>query len=279
MSMTINTNVSSLDVQRNLSSTQNKLSQAIQRLSSGLRINSARDDAAGLGISDHMTSQIRGMNQAVRNASDGLSLAQTADGALAEETECFQRIRELCVQATNGTINTNDFNAISQECLSMYREAQRVAKDTKFNGMNILYDPATYGDVNITLQVGADAGQTMSFTIKSALPGFVSVDMDLAPIDTKAAAADWIGYADEAISNLDAIRGTLGAVQNTLTGTISGLQNTSENLAAARSRIMDADYADETSNMTKGQILQQAGVAMLSQTNQLPQGILSLLRA
>lgn len=278
MALTITTNVLSLDVQRNLNSSQSKLNKAVQRLSSGLRINSAKDDAAGLAISDRMTSQTTGLNQAIRNTNDGISLAQTAEGALDEETNCFQRIRELCVEAVNGTNSTADLTSLADECLSMYREAQRIAKNTTFNNRNLLYDPSTYGDVAVTLQVGANSGQTMAFTIKSALPGFVSVDMDLDPITDQAKAADWIGYADEAIGSIGTIRSTLGAVQNRLTSTVSNLQNISENVSAAQSQISDADYAEETANMTKGQILMQAGVAMLSQTNQLPQTVLSLLQ-
>ena len=278
MALTINTNVLSLNVQRNLNSSQSKLNQAIQRLSSGLRINSAKDDAAGLAISDRMTSQVTGLSQAIRNANDGISLAQTAEGALDEETKCYQRIRELCVEAVNGTLSTNDVTSIADECKSMYKEARRIVMNTEFNNKNILYDPDTYGNVSITLQVGAKAGQTMGFTIASALPGFVSVDMDLDPIVDQAKASDWITYADEAIGSIDSIRSTLGAVQNRLTSTVANLQNVSENISSARSQITDADYAGETANMTKGQILQQAGVAMLSQTNQLPQTVLSLIR-
>ena len=278
MALTINTNVLSLDVQRNLNSTQGKLNVAIQRLSSGLRINSAKDDAAGLAISARMTSQVKGLDQAVRNSNDGISLAQTAEGALQEETNCYQRIRELCVEAVNGTLSTADWTSLADESLSMYREAQRIAKNTEFNGKNILYDPATYGNVTLTLQVGANAGQTMAFTIGSALPGFVSVDMDLDPIVSQATASDWIGYADEAIGSIDTIRSTLGAIQNRLTSTVANLENVSENISAAKSQITDADYATETAKMTKNQILQQAGVAMLSQTNQLPQTVLSLLK-
>lgn len=280
MALTITTNVLSLDVQRNLNSSQGKLNKAVQRLSSGLRINGAKDDAAGLAISDRMTSQTTGLNQAIRNANDGISLAQTAEGALEEETNCFQRIRELCVEAVNGTNSTADLTSIADECMAMYREAQRIAMNTTFNNRNILYDPndPMYGKVDVTLQVGANSGQMMTFSIKYALPGFCSIDMDLDPIVSKDKAAEWIANADDAIGSIDSIRSTLGAVQNRLTSTISNLQNISENISAARSQVTDADYAEETANMTKGQILQQAGVAMLSQTNQLPQTVLSLLQ-
>ena len=271
MALTINTNVLSLDVQRNLGSTQSKLSTAIQRLSSGLRINSAKDDAAGLAISDRLTAQVKGLDQAVRNSNDGISLAQTAEGALDEVTSNLQRMRELAVEAANGTLSTDDWTSLNTEFSQLKTEITRTATATEFNTKAIL-SAAT----SITLQVGSKAGQTMDFTIGAATATALSVN-GLAVSDATTASAA-ITALDTAIGSVDTIRSTLGAVQNRLTSTVSNLENVSENLSSAKSQITDADYATETANMTKNQILQQAGVAMLSQTNQLPQTVLSLLK-
>jgi flagellin len=405
MALTINTNVMSLNAQRNLSKSQGALSKSMQRLSSGLRINSAKDDAAGLAISDRMTAQIRGLNQAARNANDGISLAQTAEGALQESTNILQRMRELAVQSANDTNSSSDRQSLEDEVNQLQAELDRIAQTTTFNGKNVIDGSMT----NATFQVGANAGtnQTISFSIDSAQAAdlgteaytagtaevanvqsslavgnltftaasslastagdavsievvdndgaltigvsgnaiTISGDLDNsggggAPTDADiqtaiegdgsasalvtisgdntgstiatggaaaatnlsggvdyAAAIDASGTRtidnvsvlsrdeasvtiesiDLALADIDANRGGLGAIQNRFESTIANLNNVSENLSAARSRILDADIAQETSNMTKQNILQQAGVSILAQANQAPQLALSLL--
>ncbi len=398
MALTINTNVMSLNAQRNLGKSQSALGKSMQRLSSGLRINSAKDDAAGLAISDRMTAQIRGLNQAARNANDGISLAQTAEGALQESTNILQRMRELAVQSANDTNSQSDRDSLNAEVTQLKAELNRIAETTSFNGRNVLDGTLT----DATFQVGANAGanQTITFDIASAkgadlgtvaasvvtgtaLAGAdgtfntdlvltaetegadgnsitfaltdagaggatavtvtdtaISVAIDFANVandnaavaaaingDTDAAAlvsaaggatdvdaavgasnltggtdqsADYsvttatvvvddlsiasrgdaqsaIASVDLALAEIGTIRGGLGAVQNRFESTIANLNNVAENLSAARSRIMDADIAQETSAMTKNNILQQAGVSILAQANQAPQLALSLL--
>jgi len=394
MALTINTNVASLNAQRNLGSSQADLNQSMQRLSSGLRINSAKDDAAGLAISDRMTAQIRGLNQAVRNSNDGISLAQTAEGALQESTNILQRIRELAVQSANDTNTETDRQSLQAEVSQLQQELDRIATTTEFNGKALLDGSQTSSDA-FTFQVGANAGvdQTISFGIGSAqtadlgaakagsaavsaaaakgtvagltftaasagkagnteytikvvagassasaaavvsgttitvttasgaatiaastaanlisaasgISGYsVSAAADAAAlsvsettvsisggvdeilttnvagidISTREGAVAAIASVDNALAEIDASRGELGAVQNRFESTIANLQNVSENLSAARSRILDADVAQETSAMTKNNILQQAGVSILAQANQAPQLALSLL--
>ncbi len=273
MAFTINTNVASLNAQRNLGKSQNLLNRSMQRLSSGLRINSAKDDAAGLAISDRMTSQIRGLNQAVRNANDGISLAQTAEGALQESTNALQRMRELAVQASNGTNSNADRESLQQEFNQLQQEIQRVATTTQFNGKNVL----TGSMKSAIFQVGANKGQTVTFSIGAASVRALSINSTVR-VSTFTKAQSAIGIIDNAVGNIDKLRGKLGAVQNRFESTISNLANISENLSAARSRILDADIAQETSNMTKMNILQQAGVSILSQANQSPNLALSLLQ-
>ena len=294
MALTINTNIGSLNAQRNLNQTQGGLSKAMQRLSSGLRINSAKDDAAGLAISDRMTAQIRGLNQAVRNANDGISLAQTAEGALQETTNILQRMRELAVQASNDTNSDDDRLSLNAEFTALVEEVDRIASTTSFNGKVLLNgDYAASADAAV-FQVGANAGQTIDVTIGDATAatlGVVAAVTDasgnvitpatkaLTSIDIKgfSAAQAALNSLDNAISQVDTVRGDLGAVQNRFESTIANLSNVSENLSAARSRILDADIAAETSEMTKFNILQQAGVSILAQANQTPQLALSLL--
>lgn len=289
MALTINTNVASLNAQRNLSGSQSSLGTAMQRLSSGLRVNSAKDDAAGLAISNRMTSQIRGLNQAVRNANDGISLAQTAEGALQESTNILQRMRELAVQSANDTNSAQDRSSIQAEVKQLIEELDRIATTTKFNGRGLL-NGSTDG---AKFQVGADANQTISITIANVSAGdlgnFVAAGSGSTPtpaagvtikdvtVSTATDAQAAIQSIDAAIGQIDTIRGDLGAVQNRFESTIANLSNISENLSAARSRILDADIAQETSNMTKFNILQQAGVSILAQANQAPQLALSLL--
>jgi flagellin len=391
MALTINTNVASLNAQRNLGSSQANLNKSMQRLSSGLRINSAKDDAAGLAISDRMTAQIRGLNQAARNANDGISLAQTAEGALQESTNILQRIRELAVQSANDTNSVSDRASLNDEVSQLVEELDRIAQTTEFNGTNVIDGTLS----NAVFQVGANAGsnQTISFGIESAQAADLgtagdeviaaatatgsfsdltftadaagstanatytivanqstttasntsatftasnntitvtigtttgqdaasvvatAVAAQLSGVSVSAAtgAAAWtaasdgsvtlsggsdqivttavaditiatregaqsaISSVDKALEDVDNIRGGLGAVQNRFESTIANLNNVAENLSAARSRILDADIAQETSNMTKQNILQQAGVSILAQANQAPQLALSLL--
>ncbi|WP_300086754.1 flagellin domain-containing protein [uncultured Nitrosomonas sp.] len=275
MPQVINTNVASLNTQRNLNSSQSALSTSLSRLSSGLRINSAKDDAAGLAISERMTSQIRGMNQAARNANDGISLAQTAEGALVEIGNNLQRIRELAVQSANATNSENDREALQKEVTQLIDEIQRVGEQTSFNDTKLLN-----GDFQGQIfQVGANEGETIDFTdIADVTASGLEVDgVDIQGTDGTAAASV-ITTIDEALKIVNSTRADLGAIQNRFSSAIANLQTSAENLSASRSRIQDADFAAETAAMTRAQILQQAGVAMLSQANALPNNVLSLLR-
>lgn len=274
MALVINTNIGSLNAQRNLASSQNALNKSMQRLSSGLRINSAKDDAAGLAISDRMTSQIRGLNQAARNANDGISLAQTAEGALQETTNMLQRMRELAIQSSNSTNTTADRQSLDAEFQNLREEINRIATSTSFNGKTLL--AGDYASNAAIFQIGADAGQVISVTIGAATASALNITST--DVTTFSAAQSAISLIDAAISTIDSVRGDLGAVQNRFESTIANLNNVAENLTAARSRILDADIAQETSQMTKNNILQQAGVAILSQANQTPQLALQLLQ-
>lgn len=274
MALVINTNIGSLNAQRNLASSQNALNKSMQRLSSGLRINSAKDDAAGLAISDRMTSQIRGLNQAARNANDGISLAQTAEGALQETTNMLQRMRELAIQSSNSTNTTADRQSLDAEFQNLLEEINRIATSTSFNGKVLL--SGAYASTPAVFQIGANAGQIISVNIGAATVS--ALQMSGTGVATFSASQSAIALIDGAISTIDSVRGDLGAVQNRFESTIANLNNVAENLTAARSRILDADIAQETSQMTKNNILQQAGVAILSQANQTPQLALQLLQ-
>jgi flagellin len=376
MAQTINTNVASLNAQRNLNRSQGLLNQSLERLSTGLRINSAKDDAAGLAISERFTTQIRGLNQAVRNASDGISLAQTTESALGELTNNLQRIRELAVQSVNATNSASDRAALNAEVLERIAEVDRIAKQTNFNGVKVL--DGSFGTA--TFQVGANVGETISVSLNTDVtagalgaantaeggaaftPAGLAVDVDVTiaeagggptlgtvtitagstlddavaainssgidgiaaraeggvmqivstvgdvtvsdtgvagsivgfdtPVDSAvdttyldSVAVDTVGNAnfavariDSALTTVNSLRGNLGAIQNRFESTIVNLQTVSENLAASRGRIQDADFAAETAALTKAQILQQAGVAVLSQANAQPQLALSLLQ-
>jgi flagellin len=252
----------------------------MQRLSSGLRINSAKDDAAGLAISDRMSAQIKGMNQAVRNANDAISFAQTAEGALGEMTNILQRMRELSVQSANGTNSTDDRTALNSEFSELSSELDRIVDTTKFNGKELL--DGTYASSNAAVfQVGANAGEKISVAIgnmdTNALSGG-GTTINAANILTAGGASTAITAIDGGLKMVDSLRGTLGAKQNRFESTIANLNNVSENLSSARSRIVDADIATETSEMTKMNILQQAGVSILAQANQSSQSALSLLQ-
>ncbi|MBW1636855.1 MAG: flagellin FliC [Deltaproteobacteria bacterium] len=271
MALTLNTNIASLNAQRNLGKTQIALDRAMERLSSGLRINSAKDDAAGLGISNRMTTQIRGLNQAARNANDGISLSQTAEGALQESTNILQRIRELAVQSANDTNSAGDRASLQAEVDQLLEEMDRIATSTQFNGRTLLDGSMT----GATFQVGANQGQVITFDIGNATTSALGVDS--IDISTQTGAGSAISDVDGAIDSVDRIRGGLGAIQNRFEYTIANLNSVIENLSAARSRILDADIAKETSEMTRASILQQAGVSILAQANQTPLLAVSLL--
>ncbi|MBQ4862009.1 flagellin [Pseudoalteromonas sp. MMG013] len=318
MALYVNTNVSSLNAQRQLSNSADSLDTSFKRLSSGMRINSARDDAAGMQVSNRLTGQINGLNQGIRNANDGISLAQTAEGALDETTQMFQRIRTLAQQASNGSNTDEDRLAIQEEIQSLSSEVNRVAQDTTFGGQNLL--DGTY-DANF--QVGADAVQTIAFSMKNVdgtandiaanggftLSGIAGIAQGIGgkslqtladgvsavsgvansytfsgtfqagsiSVSSQANAQAVLAGMDAMIAVVDKKRAELGAIQNRFQSTIRNQANVSENLTAARSRISDTDFAQETANLTKMQILQQASSSILSQANQRPQVALSLL--
>ncbi|HEX5757390.1 MAG TPA: flagellin [Arenimonas sp.] len=265
----INTNIMSLNAQRNLSSSNTSLATSVQRLSSGLRINSAKDDAAGLAISERFTTQIRGMNQAVRNANDGISLAQTAEAGLATVSGNLQRIRELAIQSINSTNSQDDRDALDAEVQQLISEVDRLSSAINFNGLTLL-DGSFSGD----FQVGANSGDTIAVDLTTIdVSGIVSGD-----VTSAANAATMLDTVDAALDTILESRADLGAIQNRFEAVVSSLQSASEAFSASRSRIRDADFAAETAELTRTQILQQAGVAMLAQANQLPQNILALLR-
>jgi flagellin len=286
MPQVINTNLVSLNSQRHLNSSQNALATSMQRLSSGMRVNASKDDAAGLQIATRMNAQARGMNVAIRNANDGISLVQTAEGALGKVTDMLQRMRELAVQAVNSTNSTADRTSTNAEYLQLASEATRTLGGTQFNGQSILQT-----SVAGSFQVGANTSSTLdrisiaafNWTSVAAITTAVGANVSAAP--TTAVAGTDGSFATAAITALDAAidsinsqRATFGAVQNRFENAISVLQISAENQTAARSRIMDADYAAETANMSRANILQQAGNAMVAQANQGPQSVLSLLR-
>lgn len=276
---TINTNVMSLNAQRHLSSTQTSLATSMQRLSSGLRVNSAKDDAAGLAIAERMNAQVRGMNVAIRNANDGISLAQTAEGALGKVGDSLQRMRELAVQARNSTNSDEDKNSLDKEFQELASEITRVLGGTTFNGKAILGADAG----SLTFQVGANTTANDEITMTTTdLTGDTTITaVTGATIDNtadEAALKTVIDNIDTALDTINLQRAVFGAAQNRFEAVISNLQVAVENQSAARGRIMDADFAQETANLSRSQILQQAGTAMVAQANQMPQGVLSLLR-
>ena len=285
MAQIINTNLMSLNAQRNLSTTQSALATSVQRLSTGLRVNSAKDDAAGLAIAERMNTQVRGMNVAIRNANDAISLAQTAEGALSKINDMGQRMRELAVQSANATNNATDRESLDAEFQALSAEIKRNLEGTSFNGTKLFAALAT-----MTFQVGANnattdqiAVVTANLTTETSMTGILGGGAG----GGGAAAADIkdVGKSREALDKLDkmlatvnAKRAEFGATQNRFEAVIQTLQVSAENQTAARSRIMDADFASETAALTRAQVLQQAGTAMLSQANSLPNNVLSLLR-
>lgn len=281
-SMVINTNIASLTSQKYLTRTNDSLQTSMERLSSGLRVNSAKDDAAGLAISDRMTSQIRGMTVAMRNANDGISMAQTAEAGMGTMTETLQRMRDLAVQAANtAAVSRDDREKLQAEFKQLGSEIKRIIQNTEFNGKKILNGSLYHAN----FQIGANTATDNQISIHvSGLLGYSGIKaMTGSGLSIGSAAGSVlvrsaISAADLAIKKIDNFRSTLGAIQNRFSTTIANLQSSIENQSAARSRIMDADFATETANLSRSQILQQAGTAMLAQANQVTQGVLQLLR-
>jgi flagellin len=284
MASTINTNMASLTAQRALGSTNGSLSTSMQRLSTGLRINSAKDDAAGLAIAERMTTQVRGMSVASRNANDAISMAQTAEGGLAKVGESLQRMRELAVQAANGSNKNEDRENLNKEYQSLAEEVGRVVGDTQFNSHKLL---ASVGVSNITFQVGAGSSDADKLKIEFASQIATVIGVSLkeiattgaaSSIGTQGAAQAVLDKLDAAINDVTASRSYLGSQQSRFENVVSSLSVNSENLSAAKGRIMDADFAVESSNLSRAQVLQQAGNTMLAQANQQPQQVMALLR-
>jgi flagellin len=285
MTSMINTNISSMVAQRSLFTSENALAVSMARLTSGLRVNSAKDDAAGLSIAERMTSQVRGMNVAVRNSNDGISLAQTAEGALGKSGDLLQRMRELAIQSANATNSTSDKASLDTEYGELAKEVQRVFASTTFNGQRIISTDARPQ----VFQVGANSAAENQITVTTSNMTIQADLVAVAGTDTagtgrsvitgnSAAIMAVIGKIDVAIDQVSNERSILGASQSRFESAISYLQMSSENQSSARSRIMDADFAQETSNLSRSQILSQAGSAMLAQANQLPKSVLSLIK-
>ncbi|MDM9593118.1 flagellin domain-containing protein [Pseudomonas guariconensis] len=279
MALTVNTNTTSLGVQKNLNRATDALSTSMSRLSSGLKINSAKDDAAGLQIATRMTSQIRGQTMAIKNANDGISIAQTAEGAMQEQTNILQRMRELAVQARNDSNSDKDRDALNKEFRQMSDELSRIANSTQLNGKNLLNSAIT-----MTFQVGSESGTNNQISITLADMTAETLGVDSASIAISGTDADInanfesaLSAIDNALQSINSTRADLGAAQNRLTSTINNLQNINENAEAARGRVQDTDFAAETAQLTKQQTLQQASTSVLAQANQLPSAVLKLL--
>ncbi|MBN46516.1 MULTISPECIES: flagellin [unclassified Methylophaga] len=277
MALIVNSNLASLNAQRNLSTSQNDLNTALQRLSSGLRVNSAKDDAAGLFVAQQLTRDIRGTNQAVRNAADGISLGQTAEGALGQVANNLQRIREIAIQASNATVG--DRSGLQKEVDQLTQEISRIVQTTEFSGTKLLS-----GATSLVFQVGASGSTNNQVTLDTVnITGIGGYSLDLTATgtinvsDAANASAALSGLSTD-IDTVNQTRATYGALQNRFEAVISNLQNYAENLTAARSRIEDADFAAETARLTRAQILQQAGTSILAQANSLPQSALTLLQ-
>ena len=290
----INTNVTALIAQNNLAKSQDSLSQAQERLSSGLRINSAKDDAAGQAIANRFSSQINGLDQAARNANDGISIAQTAEGALGQVNDNVQRIRDLVVQAGNSTNSPEDLNSIQDEIDERVAEINRISDQTDFNGTKVLNGDASSGNGGIVIQVGANDGESIQVNVGEidassagslGTGGSSLADINVTDVATSSGydgfnfsvGGNALDLVDAALQTIDSSRSNLGAVQNRFESAITNLETNQTNLTDARSRIEDADFAEEVSNQVKAQILQQAGTSVLAQANQTPQNVLSLL--
>ena len=283
MAIVVNTNIASLNGQRNLAQSQSALSTSLQRLSSGLRINSAKDDAAGMAVAEDLTRAIRGGNQAVRNANDGISVGQTAEGALGQIGNNLQRIREIAVQAANGSVSNTNRGQLQKEVDQLTQEITRIVQ-TEFNGTSLLsgastltfqvgYSGASTNQVNVDTTNLAQSGSNGLYSYGSSLTATGTID-----VTTQSNASGQLANLDSDIQQVSNLRATFGAVQNRFEAVISNLNNFVENLSASKSRITDTDFASETANLTRNQILQQAGTAILSQANTLPQSALSLLK-
>jgi len=274
VAQTINTNLVSLNAQRNLSVSQGSLSTSMQRLSSGLRVNSAKDDAAGLAIAERMQTQVRGSNVAIRNANDAISMAQTAEGAIGKVGDMLQRMRELAVQSANATNGADDRLNLNAEFEELSAEVVRTLGNTRFNGVNV----TGTGAGSLTFQVGADGVDRVTVTTTNLAAATSIASVISNDVTNAGNASTAMASIDAALGVINTERAMYGAVQNRFEAIISTLQVTVENQSAARGRIMDADFAAETANMSRAQILQQAGTAMVAQANQLPQQVLQLLQ-
>jgi flagellin len=279
MALTVNTNIASLNAQRNLNNSTGSLNLSLQRLSSGLRVNSAKDDAAGMAISQTLTSAIRGNNQAIRNANDGVSVGQTAEGALGQITNNLQRIREIAVQASNGSVSDTNRSQLQKEVDQLTQEISRISQTTQFNGTTLLS-----GGSALTFQVGSSGSADNQLTISAAdlttlnsyntaLSATVTID-----VTTQGAASAALSGLDADLASVSSSRSDFGAVQNRFDAVVANLSNYTENLQSANSRIVDVDFAAETANLTKNQILQQAGTSILKTANSTTQSALSLLQ-
>lgn len=278
--MIINHNMNAMNAHRNMGVNNNNAAKAMEKLSSGLRINRAGDDAAGLAISEKMRGQIRGLDQASRNAQDGISLIQTAEGALNETTNILQRMRELSVQAANDTNATTDRVAIRTELTALQDEITRIADTTKFNGKNLINSAASKGAA-LNIQVGANSGEGIKITLANMAASVIGVTTTLVSNISAGSSTDankLTTAIDEALVKVSTQRAKFGSIQNRLEHTIKNVDNTSENLQAAESRIRDVDMAKEMMNYSKNNILNQAAQSMLAQANQQPQNVLNLLR-
>jgi flagellin len=275
----INTNVSALNAQAALSKNSRTMSSAMQQLSTGSRINGAGDDAAGLAISQNMTAQVRGLNQAVRNMNDGVNLLQTADGALTETTNMLQRMRELAVQSASGTYSDTQRTYLAAEFQALGSQIDKVASQTTWNGYTILTG-TTGGSTSGTFsfQAGQTSGQTISITLSSMALSTLAMTATAVAVSTAASASAAIASIDSAIAIVNTQRATIGATINQMTYATDNLTNISSNIAASRSTITDTDYATASTNLSKAQIIQQASTAMLAQANQQPQTVLALLK-
>ncbi|KMN36645.1 flagellin [Chromobacterium sp. LK1] len=282
MAITVNTNIASLNAQRNLGNSNNALQISLQRLSSGLRVNSAKDDAAGLAISQTLTAAIRGNNQSIKNANDGISVGQTAEGALGQIANNLQRIREIAVQASNGSVSNTNRSQLQSEVDQLTQEISRIVQTTQFNGTSLLS-----GGSVLTFQVGSSGAANNQVSISSTdltsagtLNTYNSslTNTGTVSVTTQSNASGALSSLDADIASISNIRSTFGAVQNRFDAVVANLQNYVENLTAANSRIVDVDFAAETATLTKNQILQQAGTSILKNANSLPQSALTLLQ-
>jgi len=274
MGLRVNTNVTSINAQRNLSTVTNRLSGNFRRLSTGLRISTAADDAAGLAISERLRSQVRSLEQAKRNANDGISLVQTAEGALNEVSSILVRLRELAIQSSNGSVSDQDKSTLNEEFSSLVAEVNRIGASTEFNGIKLL--DGSSSSVSFQVGFGTTAGiDTISVSLSPSLS--TSLSLDSLDIGSTGSTTTAITNIDSAINSISSLRGSLGAVQNRLGNTINNLAIQSENLSAAESRIRDVDVAYETAQLTRNNILQQASISVLAQANAQPQSALSLL--